>query len=107
MACWMRIGSIEANDDLVGKCWDLSDACKQVPLSDEAFDLDSYLAVYDPSTGSAKIFKQSILPFGSIASVTAFLRVALATWKVGASLPKLMWSTYFDDFLDAIFSLLG
>ena len=107
MACWMRIGSIEANDDLVGKCWDLSDAYKQVPLSDEAFDLDSYLAVYDPSTGSAKIFKQSILPFGSIASVTAFLRVALATWKVGASLPKLMWSACFDDFLDAIFSLLG
>ena len=114
MACWM---TIEANDGLVAKCWDLSDA-KQVPLSDEAFDIDSYLAVYDP----AKIFKQSVSPFGSIASVTAFLRVSLAKWKVGASLLKLMWSAYFDDFLclarqsesrhvdfcvDAIFSLLG
>ena len=55
--------------------------------------------MYDPNTGAAKIFKQSVLPFGSIASVTSFLRVSLAIWKVGASLLKLMWSAYFDDFL--------
>ena len=78
MAFWMRSGSIESNDGLVAKCSDLSDARKQVPLSDGAYDLDSYLAVYDPNTGAAKIFKQSVLPFGSIASVTAFLRVSLA-----------------------------
>ena len=100
----------------------MSDACKQVPLSDEAFHLDSYLAVYDPSSSSAKIFKQCVLPFGSIASVTAFLRVSLALWKVGSTLLHLMWSVYFDDFLclarsseskhvdfcvDGLFSLLG
>ena len=72
---------------------------KQVPLSDEAFHLDSYLAVYDPSCSSARIFKQCVLPFGSIASVTAFLRVSLALWKLGFSLLHLMWSVYFDDFL--------
>ena len=72
MAFWMRSGSIESNDGLVAKCWDLSDAYKQVPLSDEAYDLDSFLAVYDPSTGTAEIFKQRVLPFRSIASVTAF-----------------------------------
>ena len=76
MACWMRHGSIGANDSLVAKCWALSYAYKQVPLSDEAFDLD-------PSLSSAKIFKRSVLPFGSIASVIAFLRVSLAMWKVG------------------------
>ena len=75
IAFWMRSGSLSAKDGLVAKCWDLSDACKQVPLSDEAFHLDSYLAVYDPGCSSAKIFKQCVLPFGSIASVTAFLRV--------------------------------
>ena len=122
MAFWMQSGSIESNIGLVAKCWGLSDVCKQVPLSDGAYDLDSYLAAYDPSTGTAKIFKQSVLPFGSTASVTAFLRVSLAIWKVGASLLKLMWSAYFDDCLclarqsesryvdfcvDAVFSLLG
>ncbi len=73
IAFWMKRGSLRAKDGLVAKCWDLSDAYKQVPLSDEAFHLDSYLAVYDPGCSSAKIFKQCVLPFGSIASVTAFL----------------------------------
>jgi len=33
---WMRRGSLSPDDGLVAKCWDLSDAYKQVP-----FDLDS------------------------------------------------------------------
>ena len=41
LAFWMRSGSLSAGDGLVAKCWDLSDAYKQVPLSDEAFHLDS------------------------------------------------------------------
>ena len=53
-AWWMRSGALTPEDALVAKCWDLSDAYKQVPLSDEAFDLDSYLAVFDPGTSSAK-----------------------------------------------------
>ena len=96
-ACWMKSGHLSLADPLVAKCWDLSDAYTQVPLSDNAFELDSYLAVYDPSSKDAKIFKQRVLPFGSIASVTAFLRVSLAIWKIGSSLLKLMWSAYFDD----------
>ena len=121
IAFWMRSGSLSTSDGLVAKCWDLSDAYKQVPLSDEAFHLDSYLAVYDPECSSAKIFKQCVLPFGSIYA-TAFLRVSLALWKVGSTLLHLMWSVYFDDFLclarnseskhvefcvDSLFSLLG
>ena len=121
-ALWMRSGSLISDDPLVAKCWDLSDAYKQVPLSDNAFELDSYLAVYDPSSKEAKVFKQRVLPFGSIASVTAFLRVSLALWKIGSSLLHLMWSAYFDDFLclargsesrhvefcaSSVFSLLG
>ena len=51
------------------------------PSADEAFHLDSYLAVYDPGCSSAKVLKQCVLPFGSIASATAFLRVSLALWN--------------------------
>ena len=94
IAFWMKSGSLSAKDGLVAKCWDLSDAYKQVPLPDEAFHLDSYLAVYDPGCSSAKIFK----------------------------LLHLLWSVYFDDFLcltrsseskhvefcvDSLFSLVG
>ena len=99
VACWMRSGSIEPEDILVAKFWDLSDGYKQMPLSDDAFDLDSYLAVFDPNSTSAKIFKQRVLPFGSIASVTTFLRVSLAIWTIGTSLLRLLWSAYFDDFV--------
>ena len=124
VSVWLKSGSLSAKERLVAKCWDLSDGYKykQVPLSDEAFHLDSYLAVYDPESSSAKIFKQCVLPFVSIASVTAFLRVSLALWKVGSALLHLIWSVYFDDFLclarsseskhveicvDSLFSLLG
>ncbi len=62
LAFWMRSGSVSVGDGLVAKCWDLSDAYKQGPLSDKAFHLDSYLAVYDPSWSSAKLFNQCVLP---------------------------------------------
>ena len=55
MICfWLKSGSLSSKESLVAKCWDLSDAYKQVPLSDEAFHLDSCLAVYDPESSSAK-----------------------------------------------------
>lgn len=58
--------------ELTSKTWDLADAYKQLPLSDEAFNLDSYLVVYSPRSKGPQVFQQSVLPFGSVASVTAF-----------------------------------
>ena len=55
--------------------------------------------IYNPNTGEPEIYKQAVLPFGSIASVTAFLRCAMGIWHVGSSLLKLTWTSYFDDFL--------
>eukprot|EP00438_Fugacium_kawagutii_P001422 Skav211637 [mRNA] locus=scaffold3476:7948:11312:+ [translate_table: standard] len=49
--------------------------------------------------GKSKGRGPRVLPFGSIASVTAFLRVSLALWAVGNAKLKLAWSAYFDDFL--------
>lgn len=73
-------------------------AYKQVPLSDEAFEMDSFLVVYSPLSKGPEVYRQRVLPFESVASVTAFLRLALALWKVGTKLLGLMWSSYFDDF---------
>ena len=122
IALWLRPDGSHQSEKLVAKCWDLSEAYKQIPLSDQAFELDSFLAVYCPEDDAAKVFQQGVLPFGSIASVTAFLRVSLGIWRIGSSLLRLLWSAYFDDFLclarlpeaahveccvDSIFSLLG
>eukprot|EP00438_Fugacium_kawagutii_P016271 Skav232599 [mRNA] locus=scaffold2282:11506:13323:+ [translate_table: standard] len=100
VAYWLRASSaLPGRSQLVAKCWDLSDAYKQIPLSDEAYQRDAFLAVYCLDTGKAEVFRQKVLPFGSIASVTAFLRVSLALWAVGNSKLKLAWPAYFDDFL--------
>eukprot|EP00435_Cladocopium_sp_Y103_P057043 s365_g19.t1 len=85
--------------ELVLKCWDLAAAYKQVPLSDGGFEMDAFLVVYNPNTQKAEVYQQRVLPFGSIASVTAFLRCSLAIWHIGCSLLKLTWTSYFDDFL--------
>lgn len=108
--------------ELTSKTWDLADAYKQLPLSDEAFRLDSYLVVFSPVSNAPEVFQQSVLPFGSVASVTAFLRVAQAIWKLGTKLLHFLWTSYFDDFFSvaeretsrhtdfvdsAVFSILG
>ena len=84
---------------LVSKCWDLADAYKQVPISEESFEYEAFLVVYNPATQRPEIYKQRVLPFGSIASVTSFLRCALGLWTIGTRLLDLVWSAYFDDFL--------
>ena len=84
---------------LVAKCWDLAAAYKQIPLSDSAHLLDSYIVVFNPTSGRPEIFQQAVLPFGSVASVTAFLRCALGIWLIGSHALHLVWSSYFDDFL--------
>ena len=57
------------------------------------------MVVFDPEAGGPVIFQQKVLPFGSIASVTSFLRLSLAIWTLGTELLHLAWSSYFDDFL--------
>ena len=91
ISCILRQAAVLGQTpDLLSKTWDLADAYKQIPLSDEAFHLDAYLVVYCPRTKGPDVFQQSVLPFGSVASVTAFLRVAQAIWKIGTKLLHLL-----------------
>ena len=94
----MRSGSLSAKDGLVAKFGIYRTLTSRFPRPMKPSILTP-MAVYDPDCLSAKIFKQCVLPFGSIASVTAFLRVSLALWKVGSTHLNLLWSMYFDDFL--------
>eukprot|EP00435_Cladocopium_sp_Y103_P070288 s2538_g35.t1 len=52
-----------SRSELRAKCWDLSDAYKQIPLSDQAHESDAFLAVYFPESGVAEVFRQRVLPF--------------------------------------------
>ena len=91
--------SAKKQANVVAKCSDLASAYKQIPLSEEACCLDSYIVVYNPTTGTPEVYQQAVIPFGSVASVTAFARCAMGIWLIGSSLLKLIWSSYFDDFL--------
>ena len=98
---YLRVANEEGrHPQLVAKCWDLSAAYKQVPLSEAACDLDGYLVVFNPHTGKAEVYRQHVLPFGSIASVTAFLRCSLAIWHIDCMMLHFCWSSYFDDYLN-------
>ena len=84
--------------EVVLKTCDLHKAYKQLCVSRDALD-DSYLAVWNPKTKRTEVYGQYVLPFGSCASVHAFCRSSFAIWFVGVRKFRLMWSSYFDDFV--------
>ena len=47
--------------ELQGKCWDLAAAYKQVPLSESAYAMDSFLMVFNPTTQAPEVFQQRVL----------------------------------------------
>ena len=99
VSAWLaRAKEQNVKAELAAKTWDLKAAYKQLPLSDAAFDRDSFFVIFDPRTREPAVFKQRALPFGSRASVTAFIRSALGVWTVAVKLLFLVWSVYFDDY---------
>ena len=67
-------------NDTVVKATDLRKAYKQLALAPSALD-DPNIAVADPCSGNVHIFRSTVLPFGSAASVPAFCRASHAVWK--------------------------
>ena len=56
------------------------------------------LRVFDPSIGKVRFFRSSVLPFGAIRSLHAFLRLSRALWWIGVAGCKLLWASFYDDF---------
>ena len=79
-SAWMR-EHLKAGHaaETVAKCWDMKAAYKQLALDDSSFELS-------PTQGEPLISKQRVLPFGSIASVTGFIRSSLGLWSVSVKL---------------------
>ena len=77
---------------------DLKDAYRQCAIATSSFAF-SHIVVREPSTGLPKVFKMLALPFGSIKSVHAFLRIAHSLWYLAACALDVMWTNYFDDYV--------
>ena len=97
-ALCMELLRLPCDEAWVGKTIDLSSAYRQLGISPSSRWV-SYIAVYDPSSGCAKIFSMRALPVGASRSVYAFLRVAHSLWWLGCTAMKFLWSSFFDDFI--------
>ena len=81
----------------VGRTYDLKSAYKQYGI--HPFDREHLrLAVNRPGETDPTLLGVNSLPFGATGSVSAFLRVACAVWRIGVVLLKLVWTSFFDDF---------
>ena len=77
---------------------DLKDAYRQCAFATSSFAF-SHIVAREPSTGMPKVFKMLALPFGSIKSVHAFLRIAHSLWILGTCALDVLWTNYFDDYV--------
>lgn len=78
--------------------FDLSSTYRQVGLSLEGRNV-AYVRVYDPHEKCWNIFQSQVLPFGAVKSLHSFLRLARAIWWLGVIGCKLMWSSFYDDYI--------
>ena len=97
-ALCLELLRVPGNDAWLGKTFDLASAYRQLGVAPGSYWV-SYIAVYDPSTRSPRIFAMRALPFGASRSVYGFLRVAHSLWWLGCKALKLAWSNFFDDFI--------
>ena len=98
--------SEEGLTDWVGRTFDLRSAYKQYGIhpSDRQ---RLRIGVNQPGCSRPTLLGVNSLPFGATGSVSAFLRVATAVWRVGLVLLKLVWSSFFDDFSNITRSILA
>ena len=100
MICsWMTAAAVSNTDSsLVARTFDLKSAYRQIALC-EAGKKFAHIAVYCPHLQRAQFFKSLVLPFGAVRSVHSFLRLARAIWWIGTKLFKLMWTSFYDDYI--------
>lgn len=89
---------INVDKDLVARTFDLASAYRQVGLNAEGRQF-AYIRVFNPVENKWVVFQAQVLPFGAVRSVHSFLRLARAVWWIGTVGCKLMWSSFFDDYI--------
>ena len=86
------------NEPWVIRTFDLKDAYRQCAVSPTSSKF-AHIAVKNPHTGEAALFRMLALPFGSIRSVHSFLRVAHSLRFILTAHLGIICTNYFDDFV--------
>ena len=92
------MGCLDSKSGWQGRVFDLKSAYRQCAISPASIPF-SYIGVFDPKDRKVKAFRLVALPFGSIAAVHAFLRIAASIWFLGLKVFNVLWTNYFDDFV--------
>ena len=82
----------------MARTFDLASAYRQVALNSEGKRF-ACIRVFDPGERCIKYFRSLVLPFGAVRSVHTFLRLARAIWWIGVVGCKLLWTSFYDDFI--------
>ena len=83
---------------LVVRTYDLASAYRQVALSQSGREF-ACIRVFDSVSKRMRIFRCLVLPFGAIRSVHSFLRLARAIWWIGVRGCRLLWTSFYDDYI--------
>ena len=88
----------QESDSWCVRTLDLKDAFRQCAVATSSFAF-WHILVTEPPTGMPKVFKMLALPFGSIKSVHAVLRIAQSLWFLATGALDVLWTNYFDDYV--------
>ena len=96
--CVHLMSELEEGEQWVGRTFDLVGAYRQCAVKPSSKSY-SYIVVQKPGSGDLVGFRMRALPFGSICSVHAFLRISHSIWFILVKEFRVLMTNYFDDFI--------
>lgn len=100
-AMWFdQCNKLSLDPSLLIRTFDLTSAYRQIGLSKKGRD-HAFIKVFNPMGKTTSLFQALVLPFGAVMSVHCFLRLSRALWWLGAKSLKLLWTSFYDDFICA------
>ena len=98
--CVHLMSAISSDAPWVGRTFDLVGAYRQCAVKPSSRKY-AYIIVQRPDTMELVGFRMKALPFGSVRSVHAFLRISHSLWFVLVKELKVLLTNYLDDFVAA------
>ena len=99
--CVHLMSAISSDAPWVGRTFDLVGAYRQCAVKPSSRKY-AYIIVQRPDTMELVGFRMKALPFGSVRSVHAFLRISHSLWFVLVKELKVLLTNYLDDFVAAL-----
>ena len=96
--CVQAMSQLRTNESWLGRTFDLVGANRQCATKPSSQQF-AYIVVQEPGSAKLFAFRMRALPFGSIRSVHAFLRVSHRLWYILVKEFMLLTTKYFGDFV--------